>query len=167
MLFRKKQCPIDLEKGKSLYYEYNGNRFGMWHELGDEYENCNVPEKIENEWKKDIINKLEKRISTAQGFDLEYAVSSYLRLSKAGYKWLIRLLQTRKMDTFTAIIFCEKLKDMARASLIKRIVIRRFLKNFKAKLLSQPITIHETYKNAYMNNYDFSDGNIIKRINAI
>ena len=46
--------------------------------------------------------------------------------------------------------------------------VRRFLDKFKAKLLNEPITIHETYKNDdYMQNYDFSDDNVKARISAI
>lgn len=168
MLFRKKNRSIDLEKGKSLYYQYYGNKFGMHYDLGNEYEDCNIPKEIENEWKKDILGKLENEISTAQGSDLHFAVNRYINLLPADTEWLMQLLQTREMDTFTAIIFCETLKDMARMLITKSIVVRRFLDEFKVKLLCQPITIHETYKNAvYMRDYDFSHDNIIKRINAI
>ena len=168
MPFRKKNCSINLEKGKSLYYHYYGSIFGMCYDLGTEYADCNIPKEIEIEWKKDILDKLEKEISTAQGDNLHLAVSRYIDLLPADTEWLMQLLQTREMDTFTAIIFCEQLKNMSKIDIIKSIVVRRFLDDFKVKLFSQPITIHQTYKNAvYMRDYDFSHDNIIKRINEI
>lgn len=47
----------DLEKGKFLYYQYYGSKFGMWHDLGDEYEKFYIPQEIEAEWKADILSK--------------------------------------------------------------------------------------------------------------
>lgn len=54
-------------KGKALYYEYYGNTFGIWHELGNEYIDCNVPKDIKAEWEKDILSTLEKEIDSAHG----------------------------------------------------------------------------------------------------
>ena len=160
---------INLEKGKSLYFEYYGSKFGMYRDgLGNEYADCNVPQAIENEWKSDILSKLENEIKSAQGDELHVAVSAYMHLLPAEPEWLIQLLQTRAMDTFTAIIFCEQLKNMTRTHPLKKMRVRRFLDKFKTKLLNEPITIHETYKNDdYMQNYDFSDDNIKARISAI
>lgn len=167
MLHKKKRV-IDLDKGKRLYYEYYGNKFGMYYDLKNEYVDCNVPEEVENEWKTDILIKLETEILIAEGSDLQVAVSRYMYLLPAEPEWLILLLQTRNIDTFTAIIFCEQLKDIARRQSNKRNYILNFLAVFKVKLLNEPITIHETYTNAvYMQNYDFSNDNITARINAI
>lgn len=168
MIFHKKKRSVDLDKGKRLYYQYYGSKFGMWHDLGDEYEKCYVPQEIEAEWKTDILSKLETEIEAAEGSDLQVAVSRYMYLLPADPEWLILLLQTRDMDTFTAIIFCEQLKNMTNIPNIKNMYVRNFLDRFKVKLLSQPVTVHETYVNAeYMRNYDFSDDNIKARINAI
>lgn len=161
---------INLEKGKMLYYQYYGSKFGMWHDLDDEYEKCYVPQEIEAEWKADIISKLEKEILTAQGSDLEVAVSRYINLIPKSSNYLIRLLQSKEMDTFTSIIFCEMLKnDMLKTkNKIKAAHIRSFLDEMKIKLLKTSITIHESYiKDPYMCLYDFSDTNIIARIKAI
>lgn len=91
----------DLEKGKFLYYQYYGSKFGMWHDLGDEYENFIFRKKSKPNGKR---------------------------------------------------IFCRK---------------RLFLDDMKIKLLNKPITVHKSYNNDYMRNYDFSDANIIARIKAI
>lgn len=142
----------------------------MWHDLGDEYEKCYVPQETENIWKADILSQLENEILTAQGFDLEIAVSRYMDLLPERYDYLISLLQSKEIDTFTAIIFCETLKDISlktkdRANSVR---IRRFLDEMKVKLLNEPITVHESYTNSpYMSNYDFSDAHIIARIKAI
>lgn len=166
-VFKRK---IDLEKGKLLYYQYFGSKFDIWHELGNEYENCHVPQEIEDTWKNDILSKLENEILTAQGENLMVAVGRYMDLSSADSEYLIRILQSKEIDTFTCIIFCEKLKNILRHTKDKEKVasIRRSLDEMKVKLLSEPITIHESYKNAeYMSDYDFSDTNIRARIEAI
>lgn len=169
MLFGKKSKQIDLEKGKSIYYQYYGNKFGIYRDLGDVYSKCNIPEKIETEWKADILETLENEIPHSFGLDLQVAVDRYLNLLQPSPDWLMTFLQTRKMDTFTAIIFCEDLKNTMRLS-DKRTAasIRHFLNGFKAKLLNESITIHESYKHyEYLHDYDFSDENIKVRINAI
>lgn len=142
----------------------------MWHDLDDEYEKCYVPQEIEAEWKADIISKLDKEILTAQGSDLEVAVSRYINLIPKSSNYLIRLLQSKEMDTFTSIIFCEMLKNnmLKTKNKIKAAHIRSFLDEMKIKLLKTTITIHESYINdPYMCLYDFSDTNIIARIKAI
>lgn len=168
MLFKKRN--VDFEKGKRLYYEYYGNKFGLYWDLGNEYSNCNIPKKVENEWNADIMDHLEDEISKAQGSSLQLAVDRYIKLLKVKYEWLMAFLETKEMDTFTAIILCESLKNMARLvknrSTKKR--IRHFLDEYKVKLLHEPIVVHESYKSAeYMCNYDFSDENIKARINEI
>lgn len=159
----------DLEKGKFLFYQYYGNKFGMWHDLGDEYEKCYIPQEIEAEWKADILSKLEKEILTAQGLDLEIAVSRYINLIPESSNYLIRLLQSKETDTFTSIIFCEMLKNKALKTKdkAKAAHIRLFLDDMKIKLLNKPITVHKSYNNDHTRNYDFSDANIIARIKAI
>lgn len=169
MLFGKKNKQIDLEKGKSLYYQYYGNKFGIYRDLGDVYSKCNIPEKIEAEWKVNILETLKNEISHFFGLDLLVAVDRYLNLLQPSPDWLMTFLQTRETDTFTAIIFCEELKNKMRLSNKKTAAsIRHFLNGFKVKLLNEPITIHESYKNYdYLRDYDFSDKNIKVRINAI
>jgi len=168
MPIKKKNQVINLEKGKSLYFEYYGYKFAMYHDLGDEYADCNVPKKIEEKWKAEILKTLGNEITVAQGSDLHDAVSRYMHLLPASDKWLMRFLTTREIDTFTAIIFCEQLKNMTRTFIVKKIRVRRFLDKFKAKLLNEPVLIHESYKNAsFMQGYDFSENAIKKRIKAI
>lgn len=170
MLFRKRVNSIDLEKGKTLYYQYYGNKFEMWHDLGNEYADCRVPENTEIEWKREILKKLENEIMTAKGSDMQVAVDRYMNLLPADSEYLLLLLQTKEIDTFTAIIFCEELKNRIRNTKDKgkSAYIRYFLDEFKVKLLNKPITIHESYTNdEVMRNYDFSENNIKARINAI
>lgn len=169
MIFGRRKRTVNLEKGKALYYEYYGNKFGIWHELRTQYDDCNVPKEIELEWKKDILNKLEKEIDTAQGAYLAVAVGRYIYLTYDA-EWLMRLLQARVIDTFTAIILCEELKDMMLHTNDKQrsARIRLFLDEYKTELLNNPIIIHETYKtDKYLRDYDFSDNNIRSRIIAI
>ncbi len=170
MKCNKQKQTVDLKKGKALYYEYYGNKYGMSLNLGDEYLNCNVPEKIEREWKADVIKILEREISSFCGSDLLSAVDRYMQLKQAEPEWLMSFLNTRKTDTFTALILCELLKDKIR--LIKNIIrkwrIRRFLDGFKIKLLSKPVTVDESYLNvAYVRGNEPTAENIKARIKAV
>lgn len=144
-MLRKKKTP-DLEKGRELFYQYYGNKFGMRHDLDDAYDRCRVPAGMEKKWRADIINKLEAEMRSACGAALEIAVSRYMHIKGAGPAWLMHFLQSRETDTFTAVILCEQLKNSLGGKKNRTASrIRRFLDSFRQKLLDSPVTIDRSY----------------------
>ena len=54
MFFRKKKRPINVEKGKRIFFAEKGNGYGIWLDYGEEYYNCNIPKEMEEEWQKEL-----------------------------------------------------------------------------------------------------------------
>lgn len=177
---------IDLEKGKKLFFECKGNSFNIARDWGDEYYNCNIPKKVEKEWRKEIeaewpkeIDELIAKIKKESVKDkldnlfsdlthhggLTYESKSNHILSYLGSN-------ANRLDTFTIIRLCEDLKLIKRYSQYEKVQnkelcskIDETVKFYADKLLSEPITVDDSYKNSrHMQDYDFSDENIRKRI---
>ena len=58
MFFRKKK--IDLEKGKRIFFECKGNSFAIARDYAEEYWKCNIPKELEEEWRKELEEKIDK-----------------------------------------------------------------------------------------------------------
>lgn len=164
---RKKSA--DIEKGKWLFYQYYGSRFGMWHDLGDEYERCNIPKALEKEWRYDILNGLETEMGSARGETLFTAVGRYTDLLDVGSSWMMLFLQTRETDTFTAVLLCEQLKNMLDEKQNKEAAyIRRFLDRFKRRLLASPVVIDDSYRACgYVDEKILREDAVRERISAL
>ena len=160
---------IDIEKGKRLFYQYYGSRFGMWHDLGDEYERCNIPKAFEREWRDVFLNKLETEMQSARGEELFTAVGRYTDLLDVGPAWMILFLQTRETDTFTAVLLCEQLKDMLDEKKNRTTAyVRRFLERFKRRLLALPVVIDESYRTCgYVDEKFLREDAVRERISAL
>ena len=154
----------NIEKGKELFYSYYGSRFGLYHDLGDEYEKCNVPKMIERKWRKDIIKILKNDIKNSVGMELHTAVIRYINLTSPGAFWLMDLLEERELDTYTALLFCRMIKDEYKVFKFETRSTNRFLEKYKNKLLSKPITVHESYLNSLNTKVDLSEEALKKAI---
>ena len=135
----------DLEKGRELFYQYYGNKFGMRHDLDDAYDRCRVPAGMEKKWRADIINKLEAEMRSACGAALEIAVSRYMYIKGAGPAWLMHFLQSRETDTFTAVILCEQLKNSLGGKKNRTASTAFSIPSDKSCLIPPPVTIDRSY----------------------
>ena len=45
---------MDLEKGKQIFFRFNGSRFHIDRECPDEYKKCGVPKNVEQQWLEEI-----------------------------------------------------------------------------------------------------------------
>ncbi|MBO5327692.1 MAG: hypothetical protein J6B04_00800 [Clostridia bacterium] len=167
---------IDIIKGKAIFYKYKGSKFDISRDLGDEYKKCYIPQEIEDEWKKDIINNLKAEIKHKSGNLRIVAISAFIQINSAdeAIKMLLEVLKCDNLDTFSAIIICESLKkfiDINRRFLINEeqiYNIKLVLENEKKKMLSSKIYIDNSFMILpYMNDYDFSEQNIVNRIQNI
>lgn len=52
---------MDVEKGKTIFYKYNGSIVSIEREVGDEYAKCKIPSDVEAIWQKDIMEELLKK----------------------------------------------------------------------------------------------------------
>ena len=163
---------MDLEKGKEIFYKYNGSKVSIEREVGNEYKKCNVPIEVENEWRQDIMISLLTAIKRSNGADLIKYVMSYIQLlsTEQCLRFLINIIKNRKLDTFTCLLLCETLKDFVKCYNIYLydIDIEQELKHYKEFMLQNDIIIDESYKSVwYMQDYDFSINSIIQRINNL
>ena len=171
MRFKKKKR-VDLEKGKELFYKYNGSTFGLEHDLGDEYSNCNVPKEIEELWLVDIKKILYNQVETTTGYERVGHIYNLLHISRPedNVKLLVDIIQNSQMDTFSLIRLCEELKRQQKHITSQDIKnsIKQLLKQQVNKMMSQPIVIDQNYKTDFhMRDYDFSDENIKRRISQL
>ena len=103
---------IDLDKGREIFYKYKGDKFGISRDLGEEYKKCNIPKEIEQEWKKDIIRKLNNEIKNETGNLRMGAIWAYVQIISTGeaLNFLVGVLDSNDFDTFSTILICEHLK---------------------------------------------------------
>ena len=171
--FRKKNTSIDWEKGKKIFYEHNGNTFYIEFDLGDEYEKCNIPKEVENEWHQDIYEKLKREIEHASetpGFNAEKiwsVIFTFLDMNVPEEKRVLPVLQfldKAKCDTFLRILVCEDLRKCQKY--IKSVALNEKVEVAIREqiyiMLSEPITIDDSFK--YWRDYDSPDENLKLRI---
>lgn len=163
---------MDLEKGKKIFFKYNGNSFSIDRECGKEYRKCKVPVELEKQWLEEIKMNLLDGIQNEIGDARMCLIIAYVRVIDmvTAIEFLISALNQKDMDTFSAILLAENLKRRLREpiddQLKNRIEVE--IENFKNRALQSKIEIEDSYKRSrFMKYYDFSDENIIRRINAI
>ncbi len=170
------QHKIDIIKGKAIFYKYKGSKFNISRDLGDEYKKCYIPEEIEDEWKKDIISNLMTEIKKEVGSLRIEAISAFIQINSPNdsISMLFEVLKCDNLDTFSTIIVCEFLKnfiDTNRNFLINKeqtTHIEKILETKKRKMLSSQINIDSSFiMLPYMKDYDFSEQNIVNRIQKL
>ena len=101
------------------------------------------------------------------------AIWAFVQINSAdeAIKMLFEVLKCDNLDTFSTILICERLKnfiDINRRFLIKKTQIADIisvLENEKRKMLSSQIIIDKSFMMLpHMQDYDFSERNIINRI---
>jgi hypothetical protein len=174
-MFFKKEKIINIEKGKSIFFQYNGSYFGMDHDgVGHDYRKCNIPKDIEYKWLDEIKNELVKMIMNEkdnQKLTTYFYIFSNLNISDdIKVKTIFNYLNNHNLDTFSSILICENLKDILKNCTSNEIKkeIKDFIIVFHNKLNSKRITVDNSHiNNPYMKQYDFSDNNIRKRLNNL
>lgn len=163
---------MDLEKGKQIFFRFNGSRFHIDRECQDEYKKCRVPKNIELEWLEEIKINFLNKISVEKGNDKVVLINNYIQLldNSSAVCFLLKILKLNDLDTFSMIILAETLKHYLSSyvsdSLKKE--INNLLLLLKKMMLNNEIKIDASYKkNPYMKDYDFTEENIIKRIKNI
>lgn len=164
---------MNIEEGKRIFYQYNGSKMYIDREVGKAYRKCEVPFYMEELWKEDIMQSLRKQIEQSKGSELISTLISYTQLlsTQEAIDCITEVLSDRQLDTFSRIILCESLKQLIRYPDIDNEIknsIVAILKSNKEIMLSDSITIDDSYIHDWrMRNYDFSESNIIRRINEI
>ena len=163
---------MDLEKGKQIFFRFNGSRFHIDRECPDEYKKCGVPKSIEQQWLEEIKINLLRKINIEKGSSKVVLINNYIQLldNKLAIEFLIEVLNQEDLDTLSMIILLERLKQYLNYNLSEetREKIKNIILALKKTMLTQKIEIDNKYKElSYMNGYDFSNENIIKRIKKI
>lgn len=163
---------MNIEKGKQIFFEFSGNHFHIDRECPDEYKKCGVPKDVEQQWLDEIKTDLLSKIKVSKGHAQVVLINRYISLlaNELAVEFLIRVLKQTDLDTFSRIILLETLKQYLSCGLSEVMVeeIENILAYGKKIMLTQKITIDDQYKSiSYMADYDFSDENILKRINRI
>lgn len=163
---------MDLEKGKRIFFRFNGSCFHIDRDCPDEYKKCGVPKDIEQQWLEEIKINFLTNINVEKGCSKVILINNYIQLldNESAVDFLIEILNQMELDTFSMIIVLETLKQYLSYSISEKQKerINSSLILFKNVMLSQKIEVDDKYKGlSYMNNYDFSDENVIKRINRI
>ncbi|HIS37333.1 TPA: hypothetical protein IAC10_12035 [Candidatus Scatousia excrementigallinarum] len=163
------------DAAKKIYYDCLGSRETIDREYYHEYRKYNVPFELEEEWKQDICNTLLHRIENESGFFRIEAIGAYIQIidSNSAINFLLDILKKR-LDTFSAILVLETLKNylshdkIYHLPLDVKLLIKETINKYKLLLIKSDIEVDEFFKNLYyMKDYDFSDTNIIKRINLL
>ena len=164
---------VDYNNGKKIFYECYGSNFNIEREYGKQYKLCNIPIEVEDVWRKDIIQQLVYKIDNTIGAQKIENIEHYLQLitNNDALDFLKKSLK-KEMDTFSRIIICEKLKHCAKVIAIKDSALLENINNLLLenvnKMLNEKIVIDCSYFNfQYMQDYDFSDDYIRKRISDI
>ena len=163
---------MDLEKGKQIFFRYNGSRFHIDRECPNEYRQCRVPKDIEQQWLKEIKGNLLRNISVERGHSKVILINNYIQLldNESAVHFVIEVLNQTDLDTFSMIILAETLKHYKSAYISERLKqeINKLLLILKKIMLNGEIKIDESYKkDPYINDYDFTKENIINRINKL
>ncbi len=163
---------MDLEKGKQIFFRYNGSRFHIDRECPNEYKQCKVPKDIEQQWLEEIKINLLREISIEKGYNKVILINHYIQLldNESAVHFVIEILNQTDLDTFSMIILAETLKHYISTDISKQLKqeINKLLLILKKIMLNGEIKIDESYKkNPYMKDYDFTKENTIKRINKL
>ena len=174
---------IDLVNGKKVFFDYEGNLFSINREV-PEYRHYNVPKDVEDVWKQTIVNNLLEEIKKTKGYEKSSKVTKLIAIygHYNNIQLLEELLDDNTLDTFSKILYLEGLnreKLGVNISIKYKILkiddpklyieaLNEKISNYKSILLNTPITIDESFKQNYaLKYYDFSDENIIRRIENI
>lgn len=166
----------DLDKAKQIFYKYLGSHESIDRELGDYYKKLNVPTEVEAEWRQDILNNLKKKVDTENGYSKMNAIENYIHLisADAAVGFLCDILQKSVLDTLSVILILESLKRYKLhyktygLTFENSVFIKQIIDRYKAALMKSDIYIDDSYKKlSFMKNYDFSNENILKRIEAL
>ena len=163
---------MNLEKGKQIFYRFNGSRFHIDRECYDEYKKCGIPKEIEQQWLEEIKINFLTNISVEKGYYKVVLINNYIQLldNTSAVSFLIKILTQADLDTFSMLILAETLKNYLSSyvSEQEKEEINKLLLMLKKLMLDNEIKIDESYrKNRYMKDYDFTKENIIKRIKKI
>lgn len=163
---------MNLEKGKEIFFEFSGNRFYIDRECPGEYKKCKVPKNIEQQWVEEIKADLLSEIKVQKGYYKVALINRYIPLlnNESAIDFLIEILRGKDLDTFSMIILLESLKQYLSHNLSEATAqkIKNALVSGKKIVLTQKIKIDDQYKSlSYMADYDFSNENILERINRI
>lgn len=131
-----------------------------------------MPKDVEQQWLDEIKKDLLSKSKDSKGHAQVVLLNRYIPLlaNELAVEFLIGVLKQTELDTFSRIILLETLKQYLSCDLSEVMVkeIESILAYGKKIMLTQKITIDDQYKSiSYMADYDFSDENILKRINRI
>lgn len=178
-MFKSKSNPNisqeDLKQAELLFFRYGGNKFVMYQNDDlKKYEGYHIPKEIEDQWLeiifKDYVTEVE---NYSNSLDLIINISSLVNLGikeSETISLIISILNTKLLDSFTAISICEEMKKIIKSSKSSDNIslIKNEITINHDKLLSAPITIANEHSSlSYMKDYDFSDENIKKRISTL
>ena len=163
---------MDLEKGKQIFFRFNGSRFHIDRECPDEYKKCGVPKSVEQQWLEEIKIDFLKNISVESGHSKVILINNYIQLldNESAVHFVIKVLNQTDLDTFSMIILAETLKHYKSTYISEQLKqeIYKLLLILKKIMLNGEIKIDESYKkDSYMKDYDFTKENIINRINKL
>lgn len=163
---------MDLEKGKQIFFRYNGSRFHIDRDCPDEYKRCRVPKDIEQKWLEEIKINLLKNISVEMGDNKITLINHYIQLLdiESAVHFVMNILDRTDLDTFSMIILAETLKHYLSTYISEQLKqeINRMLLVLKKTMLNGEIKVDESYKNnPYMKDYDFTKENIVERIKKL
>lgn len=163
---------MNLEKGKQIFFRFNGSRFHIDRECYNEYKKCGIPKEIEQQWLEEIKINFLTNISVEKGYYKVGLINNYIQLldNTSAVSFLIKILNQADLDTFSMLILAETLKNYLSAYVSEQLKeeINKLLLMLKKLMLDNEIKIDESYKkNRYMKDYDFTKENIIKRIKKI
>ena len=163
----------DYQEAKEIFFRCLGSKVSIDREYGNKYARMKVPSELENLWKKEICDNLLKQIKEKTGCIRMHAVNAYTQIvdSDIAVSFLLNFLNDRTLDTFSMILVLEDLKkymNLASVSAEYKLRIKETIDRCKVLLLKSKLTIDDSFKSLYyMRDYDFSDDNLIKRINSI
>lgn len=163
---------MDLEKGREIFFKYNGSRFYIDRECPNEYKKCGIPLEIEKQWLEEIKHDLLVKVKELKGAYRMQAINDYIQISDfaSSICLLSEILLESGVDTFSSIILLETLKQYLRRNIsdnLKRDIEKTIIDS-KKKLLEKEISVDDSYKNLnYMIDYDFSKDSIMNRINKL
>ncbi len=163
---------MDLEKGKQIFFKYNGSHFHIDRECPNEYKQCGVPKDVEQQWLEEIKINSFRNISVERGHNKVILINRYIQLldNNSAVRFLIDILNQTDLDTFSMIILAETLRHYESRNIPEQLKqkINKLLLILKKKMLNGEIKVDDTHKkNPYMKDYDFTKENIIKRINNL
>lgn len=164
---------MDVEKGKAIFYKYNGSIVSIEREVGDEYAKCKIPSDVEAIWRKDIMERLLEKIGNSHGADKFSHICGYAQLlsDEQAVDFLLHIINNDNLDTFTCLLLCESLKRYLGSTLVEEVrkeKILSVLAVYRDKMMREKIIVDSSYMNkSYMKDYDFSEENIKLRIRRL